>query len=260
MSGDRRVPRAAPLGAVADVVGAAGSPCTAVERAGGPAPQRAGAAVLIACWSAKGGVGTTVVASCLALTLAPRTPTGTVLADLAGDVPAALGLGDVDSPGLAGWLRAGDGVPADALARLEIEVVPGLTLLPRGRGRLGGRRAEVLGAMLENGARTVVVDCGTRLAGARAAIAASASRSLLVTRPCYLALRHAASAPHRPTGVVVVREPGRVLGRSDVERVVGAPVVAEVEVDPAVARAVDAGLLANPRLPRALSRALRDAG
>jgi MinD-like ATPase involved in chromosome partitioning or flagellar assembly len=216
--------------------------------------------VLIACWSAKGGVGTTVVTSCLALALSSRNPAGAVLADLAGDVPAALGIGEVDSPGLAGWLRAGADVPADALARLEIEVVRGLSLLPRGPGRLDPGRADVLTALLEQATRIVVADCGTRPTGARAVVAAAASRSLLVTRPCYLALRHAREVSPRPTGVVVVREPGRVLGRDDVEHVVDAPVVAEVEVDPSVARAVDAGLLASPRLPRALSRALRDVG
>jgi MinD-like ATPase involved in chromosome partitioning or flagellar assembly len=216
-------------------------------------------AVLIVCWAAKGGVGTTVVASSLALLLAQRAPTGAVLADLAGDVPAALGMPDADdSPGLAGWLRAGEGVPADALSRLEVDVVSGLALLPRGRGRLERPRATALAALLEHGPRPVVADCGSRLAGARATVALSASRSLLVTRPCYLALRRAVSTAHRPTGVVLLREPGRVLSRSDVERVVGAPVVAEVEVDPAVARAVDAGLLTTPQLPRALRRALHD--
>jgi MinD-like ATPase involved in chromosome partitioning or flagellar assembly len=222
-----------------------------------------GLAMLIACWSAKGGVGTTVVASSLAMVLARRAPTGVVLADLAGDVPAALGLADADAdadaPGLAGWLRAGEDVPADALSRLEVDVAPGLTLLPRGRGRLRPPRAGALAALLERGARPVVADCGTRLAGARAELATAASRSLLVTRPCYLALRQAVSIVHRPTGVVLVREPGRVLGRTDVERVVGAPVVTEIEVDPAIARAVDAGLLTTPQLPRALRRALRDA-
>lgn len=220
-----------------------------------------GLAMLIACWSAKGGVGTTVVASSLAMVLARRAPTGVVLADLAGDVPAALGLADADadSPGLAGWLRAGEDVPADALSRLEVDVAPGLTLLPRGRGRLRPPRAGTLATLLERGARPVVADCGTRLVGARSELATVASRSLLVTRPCYLALRRAVSIAHRPTGVVLVREPGRVLGRADVERVVGAPVVTEIEVDPAIARAVDAGLLTTPQLPRALRRALRDA-
>jgi hypothetical protein len=58
--------------------------------------------------------------------------------------------------------------------------------------------------------------------------------------------------------VVLVTEPGRALDRGDVERVVGAPVRAEVAVDPAVARAVDAGLLVS-RLPRGLERSLRRA-
>ena len=43
--------------------------------------------------------------------------------------------------------------------------------------------------------------------------------------------------------------------RALVEDYLGAPVVAEVGVEPAVARAVDAGLLAT-RLPRSLERAL----
>jgi hypothetical protein len=55
--------------------------------------------------------------------------------------------------------------------------------------------------------------------------------------------------------VVLLAEPGRALTRADVEDCVGAPVVAEVAVDPQVARAVDAGLLAT-RLPRALAREL----
>jgi hypothetical protein len=62
----------------------------------------------------------------------------------------------------------------------------------------------------------------------------------------------------RPTGIVLVTEPGRALGARDVERAIGAPVVAEVPYDPAVARAVDAGLLAT-RLPGSIARPLRGA-
>ena len=108
--------------------------------------------------------------------------------------------------------------------------------------------------------RSVVIDCG--VLGAcepdRAVVAARCTHSLLVTRACYLALRRAADPPLRPSGVVLVTEPGRALDRTDVEQVVGAPVRAEVALDPAVARAVDAGLLAS-RLPRGLERALRRA-
>jgi hypothetical protein len=86
-------------------------------------------------------------------------------------------------------------------------------------------------------------------------MAAAASQSLLVTRSCYLALRRLLAVPVRPSGVVLLREPGRSLTVADVEDVVGAPVVAEIAVDPAVARAVDSGLLSQ-RVPRGLARAL----
>jgi MinD-like ATPase involved in chromosome partitioning or flagellar assembly len=215
--------------------------------------------MLISCWSAKGGSGATVVAASLAILLSRDDSAGAVLADLTGDGPAVLGLEDPESPGLAGWLSAGDDVPADALARLEVDIGPGLVLLPRGQGELGVERANVLATLLDQSARPVVADCGTRLAGACEVVAGAAPRSLLVTRPCYLSLRHALRASQRPTGVVVVREPGRVLRNADIERVVGAPVLAEIETDPAVARAVDAGLLTATRLPRSIERALRHA-
>ena len=91
-----------------------------------------------------------------------------------------------------------------------------------------------------------------------AAVAANADHSLLVVRPCFLALRRAVRAPIRPTGVVLVAEEGRALTTSDVEDVLGAPVQAAVSVTAQVARAVDAGLLAS-RLPRTLERELRHA-
>ncbi|MGZ4695701.1 MAG: nucleotide-binding protein [Acidimicrobiales bacterium] len=214
------------------------------------------------CWSVKGGSGTTVVAAALAVLLARRTDDGALLVDLAGDGPAALGVSEPDGPGLAGWFAAGRSVPADGLSRLEVPVGDGLALLPRGDGDLGpAERAEVLAGVLGAEGRSVVVDAGVpgwgdgRPDPARAVLTAAATSSLLVTRPCYLSLRRVVAAPLRPTGVVLVVEPGRALGRDDVEQIVGVPVVAEVLVDSAVARAVDAGLLVG-RLPRSLERAL----
>ena len=64
--------------------------------------------------------------------------------------------------------------------------------------------------------------------------------------------------PLRPSAVVLVEEPGRALTNHDVEEIVGVPVTVEIGLDPAIARAVDAGLLAS-RLPRSLERALRHA-
>ena len=215
--------------------------------------------MLIACWSAKGGSGTTVVSVALAACLARSSPTGALLADLGGDVPAVIGVADPTGPGLGEWLGSGEAVPADALARLEVTGPAGLAVLCAGADvPPAPGRAEVLAAILGADPRPVVVDCGSGLHGAGLTIAASASASLLVIRPCYLALRLAVQAPVRPSGVILVREAGRSLGRSDVEQVLGAPVRAELDVDPAIARAVDAGLW-PVRLPRSVQRALRHA-
>lgn len=183
--------------------------------------------------------------------------------DLGGDIPALVGMGDdAEGPGLMDWLAAGNEVPSDALHRIELQGPGGIQVLPLGRRGLAGeshfRRSEVLMALLASDPRHVVVDCGTQPTGAALMIATEASRSLLVLRPCYLALCKAMHAPLRPTGVVLVREAERALGRHDVEDALGVEVYAEVMVDPSVARAVDAGLLVS-RIPRSLERALRHA-
>lgn len=218
--------------------------------------------MLVTCWSVKGGVGTTVVSVALATTLARihALDGGALLVDLDGDVPATLGLPDPRDPGLSGWTSAGEEVAADALARLELSVGPHLSLLPRGLGAPGpAARHEVLARLLAAEARPVVVDAGVVGPGSPSLpLAAEATRSLLVTRACYLGLRRAIDLPIRPSGIVLLREPGRTMGRDDVEHVVGAPIVADIPVDPAVARAVDAGVLGR-RVPRALARPLRAA-
>jgi hypothetical protein len=213
--------------------------------------------VLIACWSAKGGSGTTVVAAALASLLARSSP-GAVLADLAGDVPAVLGLPEPDGPGLAQWLEAGATVPADALTRLEVAAGGGLAVLPSG-GPLPDApgRGDVLAALLAADVRPVVADCGCAPSGPRLAVAAGAGQSLLVLRPCYLGLRRAVASPLRPSGVVLIEEEGRAISRRDVEGALGIPVRAVVAHDRRIARAVDAGLLAS-RVPALLQRSLRD--
>ena len=220
--------------------------------------------MLIACWAAKGGAGTTVVATALARVLTSGAPAGALLADLAGDVPAVLGLPDPTGPGLAEWLAAGEDVPPDALGRLEVEGPAGLRVLPWAGGppaAAGSRldeRASVLAAVLAADPRPTVVDCGTGPVGPGLVAASAATTSLLVLRPCYLALRAALRAPLRPSGIVLVTEPGRALGAPEVEEALGIPVRAVVGADPAVARAVDAGSLGD-HLPRRLERAVRGA-
>jgi hypothetical protein len=172
--------------------------------------------MLLACWSSKGGAGTTVVAASLAVLLGRGRADGALLVDLGGDAPAALGITDPESPGLAGWLGAGADVPPDALHRLEVPVTDRLSLLPRGAGPLPAERGDVLARLLEADGRAVVADCGTDPDGVALAVAAAATRSLLVTRACFLALHRAVSSPLRPSAVVLLTEPGRALGRADV--------------------------------------------
>ena len=226
--------------------------------------------MLIACWSVKGGSGTTVVSTALALLLARSTDGGVVLADLGGDVPAACGVPEPPGPGLIDFAAAGDDVPGDAFDRLETRVTPSLTLLhaggttlePHGPSsvlrRLGTAEGERVALALTEHYRTssVVIDCGPPGNPCGNAIAAAAGLSLLVLRPCYLALRRAAQTEIRPSGVILIAEPGRSLGAGEITDVLGVPVRAEVPYDSAVARVVDAGLLST-RVPRCIERALR---
>ena len=178
--------------------------------------------MLVACWSVKGGSGTTVVAAALGMMLASAGPRGATLVDLGGDLPAALGVPEPEGPGVAQWLDAGAGVAADALRRLETEVGGGLALVACGGGPMPDAGGERLAAALA-GDRHAVVDCGPPGAGRGNRAGARAA-----------------------------------TGRRDVEDVLGVPVRAEVAWDPVVARRVDAGLLAG-NLPRTLERALRRA-
>lgn len=218
--------------------------------------------MVIACWSPKGGSGTTVVAVALAR-LSATAHGEAVLVDLGGDAAATLGRAEPAGPGIAEWLAVGDDVPADGLGRLEHPIGSGVSLVGRGEGQLsGGPRAEVLAAVLAADRRPVIVDCG-RVVGFDDAelgrvLAVTATHSLLVIRPCYLALRRAVAMSFRPSGVVVVEEQGRALDPDDIADILQVPVVAVVAHDRAVGRAVDAGILGD-RLPGSLRRALRRA-
>jgi Mrp family chromosome partitioning ATPase len=217
--------------------------------------------VLSALWSAKGGAGTTTTAVALAdIRRRSHRTTDTLLVDLAGDLPAALGLSDPEL-GLTEWL-ASDAGP-EALSRIEHDVAEGVSLLPLGNSsEWSGARASALVVVLGADHRDVVVDVGllgawpSPLAGLRDLVTDAADRSLLVTRSCYLALRRAARSARTPDGVILVREAGRALDRGDVEGLLSVPVIAEVDTDPAVARAIDAGLLLTSG-PRHVARALR---
>ncbi|HEX8769950.1 MAG TPA: hypothetical protein VF711_04200 [Acidimicrobiales bacterium] len=160
---------------------------------------------------AKGGVGTTTVAALHALDLAART--GTVRLS-AADSSA------VDD--LAGIL--GGPVPAPGEV---IDVCPGLTL------------ADHPAPEAHN-----VVDGGTD------SFSDHEGAVYLVVRNDYLSLRRAMNAPRTTVGVILISEAERSLDRRDIAHLLGYPIVAEVAVEPATARVIDAGLLATVRRPQ----------
>ncbi len=210
--------------------------------------------MLTVCWAAKGGSGTTVTA--VAMALAQSRPT--LLVDLAGDAPLVAGVSGGDGPGLGDWLSSK--AAADRLPRLEVVVADGTTMIPAGRPHpphdTPAPRWRELAEHLGDDRRRVIVDAGT--GEPPTPLVERADAALLVTRPCYLSMTRARAQRVRPTGVVMIDEPGRSIRRQDIEQALGAPVVATILLDPRIARAADAGLAAA-RLPRACLAQLRSA-
>ena len=209
---------------------------------------------MIVCWSVKGGSGTTVVASTLALMRAAESQRGALLVDLAGDVPAVLGLAEPSGPGISDWFAHCDLGSRMTLQSIAIQATANLQIIARGSKQLDVDENFIdLCAALKTFDLPIIVDAGCGLPSPD--LLAHASSSLLVTRPCYLSLRRAAQLSMSPTGIVLINEAGRALGKHDVEAVIGAPVIAEIIFDAAIARAVDAGLLAS-RIPTIVSKQL----
>lgn len=224
---------------------------------------------LLAVWSPKGGSGTSVIAAACALHAA-RTVGPARLVDLCGDQPAILGLGADPETGVADWLAIGPTAPTDALERLCVEIVPGLSLLAHGRMTgddatpIAAESGAALAVALRDGPLTIV-DVGVPSSPVARAVLEVADATVLVMHECYVALRRAVRNPMtaRASGLVIVQEPGRSLGPSDVANVLSRPVIARVPTRDAISRAVDAGTL-PARLPEPLVRAathiLRDLG
>lgn len=210
--------------------------------------------MLTVCWSAKGGSGTTVVTCAMAL-LSARHREMSLLIDLAGDAPAALGVAEPPGPGVHDWVGRST-APPSALAALAVTATEQLRLVSAGSSIAPPEhpRWSLLGEYLADLDTDVLVDAGTAVPPP--GLLAAATQNILVIRSCYLAVRRAAASPVRPSAVIVVHEPGRALRADDIGAAVHAPVIAEVEIDPLVARAVDTGLLLS-RMPRSLLSGLR---
>lgn len=212
--------------------------------------------MLLAFWSPKGGSGTSVVAAATSLVLARRHPVR--IADLAGDLPAIMGVPPEPAAGLTDWLRAAPTGAAVDLGDLAVAVAADLTILPLGPSPahpadIPPEAGAALAVVLAGGVPTVL-DAGRAEHPAWQAAVEVADVSVVVVRGCYLALRRAVRNPltARAAGVVLVEEPGRALGDHEVAELLERPVLARFPVRASVARAVDAGVLAC-RLPTPLA-------
>lgn len=225
--------------------------------------------MLTVLWSVKGGVGVSVTSAMLALTLGQTGPC--LLVDAVGDQPAILGVDEPAGPTLTHWMDSPNDVGIDSLRRVELPVTDLLNLLmvndsrdspdPTKSAPPRPDRLRVAAQLLAQSDRSVVVDVGNLGKGSDAfpfaqAVLDVADHSLLVTSPCYLALRRAQQHPALPTGVVMVDQPERALRAADVAAALSVPIVCTVPHTAAIARTVDAGLLVG-RLPSSARRALK---
>ena len=194
----------------------------------------------------KAGQGVTTIAATLA-TLTARTGKRTLLIDTGTDLPAVLGISEPNRPGLADYLTDN----TITLADIVTPVGENLDLITRGdtAPTLNASTYGLLTGGLDH-YDTVIIDA----APDATQWVRHADTRVLVTRPCYLALRHA-TGRRRPTHLVVITEPGRALNTADIEAVTATPITATVPHDPAIARAVDSGTLTTGP-PRRITRAL----
>ena len=156
---------------------------------------------------ARGGQGTSTTAAALGLLAARRGHHVELITDTPDTMRALLGL------------------PAAAAEADTVDIVPGFTLRSEPSGKAG----------------LVITDVGT-LAGAHDD--AELVQLAVLRGPCYLSLRATVDlAPRGINAIVIVRESGRSLTRQDVAAVINLEVVAETQASPAVARAIDAGVL-----------------
>jgi len=211
--------------------------------------------------AAKGGSGATTIAAAIVLasTQAGSTPT---LVELEGDAGAAFrSISRPDgAPTVDEWLRSA--APPERLDELAAATEPAvlswavdrdssLETTPARPERWRELHAWCVRRELRTGS-PVVIDAGAHAAAVLAADGEGSASTLLVTRRCYLGLRRA-TRRQPPDAIVMIDEPLRALTRRDIERSVGAPVVAALSWDPAIARAIDAGLTLTDA-PRPLRR------
>jgi hypothetical protein len=186
--------------------------------------------MIITFSSPKPGTGVTITAALAAITAS--TTRHVTIVDLAGDQLSALGV--------------------TAIGHHHIEVTNRITVIDATTDPTGEQHQAITDAHQRDD--LVIVDVGA--AGHPVHDLLPDARRVWVLRACYLTLRHAVATTHRPDQIVLIREPGRALTERDIEHTLASTVTAVIDIDPAIARAVDAGLLAA-RPPRTATAALR---
>jgi hypothetical protein len=167
--------------------------------------------------------------------------TNTLLIDLCGDIPAAIGQAEPHGPGINDWLSEDNTSDAQQLVMLGTPVIPGLVVLHRGSRFVNGEpRWSDLAKAISDLPHDVVIDAGTTFVPD--VLTSAVQNVSMVVKPCYLSLRRASRLP-RPSNVFVIKEENRALTVKDVGNVLGVPIAAEIPYEPAISRAVDAGLL-----------------
>jgi hypothetical protein len=179
--------------------------------------------------SPKPGTGVTVTAALAAITAS--TTRHVTIVDLAGDQLSALGV--------------------TAVGHRQIEVTDRITVIDATTDPHDEQHRAITDASQRDD--LVIVDAGAADHPVHDLL--PDARRVWVIRACYLTLRRAVATIHRPDEIVLIREPGRALTDRDIEHTLGSTVTAVIDVDPAIARAVDAGLL-TARAPRITTAAL----
>jgi hypothetical protein len=187
--------------------------------------------MIITLSSPKPGSGVTVTAALLALT-ASATQHITIV-DLAGDQLAALGV--------------------TAISDRQIEVTEQLTVIDATTDTTPEQHRQIIERQAKG--ELVIVDVG-RADHPIHELLDTDTRRVWVLRCCYLTVRRAVAATPRPVEIILLREPQRSLNQRDIEQAIGLKVTTVIDLDPGIARAVDAGLLAT-RLPRHAPATLR---
>jgi len=207
---------------------------------------------IVLMWGSKGGAGTSVTAA--AATLHETKPV--LLVDLDGDAASILGAprsrGGI---GVNDWLAHHDVEPA-RLTELVDHIDDKTSVLSAGVGGdvryANPQRVEQLANWIAEQPGIVIIDAGT--GPPPQALVDIAGRNVMVTRADYLALSKPDVVASNPDEIVLVNEPGRAIDRRDIERAIKAPVNTVIELNPVIARSVDAGMfLGNRSLERATS-------